>query len=758
MSDERIGEEEAGVPPDLLSAAQPTDAGNATHKITRVQSDHAPHAPVTPTPPLAAFKSGGVTFHAAVVTSNGPASIGGAFRPVAGGASATPTSILKTARVAAAGTTGSSGENGDADGVSTLRVPTAPAASQSAPLPSPSSREASTLAVDTPMHADLESTESLMSFEPLILSSPSESPPSPLAVSDGRIPAWKTAAVSPLRISATSSSSSYAVEVYPSFALIFRQLKQFSLWDRLFTHCTGRDLICKFVQHTCGLLRGLIQLWEWGMKRLARDAAFRRMFGRLPPMMAPPAAGASKAVALTESVVSTASESSNESDFEAWVPPAEEDAPPRFVYRLQHIYYTMDRARQVLRFGRWLYDIPDVRDSAVALWCGEKEEKSIEEQEAEEEWEEHERVHVARSRRTSLDAGSSRGGGGSMTPTSGAGKSGHHREASQSARGTFIFPPASLSSRAGPTPPSLPTVFTLERVTSTSSTVSTSSSTDIAAMLLQGDVPSSEAETPTDVPSNATSRASSSLEHDDEDDDDSMTLLERTVGVVDLANSLMGLVIDASDDIAFISSVGLLSSRVGDAAGRVSHCLWLVSGTIDFAMCWYKLRAYRAEMLEAAAEAEEDAAAAAAERAREQQWIRDSHARVDKDALVDLAPLSSPILVARPSSPCRSSLTLCTSACDVDCFHIEYLRFYRYLGELGVALCGVALGDDLGRDRPLQTALEAAGLFSACATFAKRAATHARSTMAAKRRHCQHEHHGETAYGHSHAEMQQLYS
>lgn len=207
-------------------------------------------------------------------------------------------------------------------------------------------------------------------------------------------------------------------------------------------HCTGRDLLAKIVQHGCGLLRCLLQLWEWAYRRLVQYAAFRRMFLRGADVKALLSPAATKAVlglssdaasaaaiasaALPASVASTAvatpaapasiaivsllPSASATADSTAIVAPAaahadsasaaasaaaEDDldvfAPPSdassFSTRLAHISYTMYRARQVLRLGRWIYDIPDVRDSALELWYGVSEEKSAETQEAEEEWE-----------------------------------------------------------------------------------------------------------------------------------------------------------------------------------------------------------------------------------------------------------------------------------------------------------------------------------------------------------------------------------
>lgn len=71
-------------------------------------------------------------------------------------------------------------------------------------------------------------------------------------------------------------------------------------------------------------------------------------------------------------------------DADVCLPPTRDSS---LLARLAHVSYTMYRARQVLRLGRWLYDIPDVRDSALELWRGHGEEKTMEEQEAEEEWE-----------------------------------------------------------------------------------------------------------------------------------------------------------------------------------------------------------------------------------------------------------------------------------------------------------------------------------------------------------------------------------
>jgi hypothetical protein len=72
-----------------------------------------------------------------------------------------------------------------------------------------------------------------------------------------------------------------------------------------------------------------------------------------------------------------------------------------------------------------------------------------------------------------------------------------------------------------------------------------------------------------------------------------------------------------------------------------------------------------------------------------------------------------------------SQLSVCTTLCDVDCHHIESIRFYRYLGELGLSACGVL--ELLGVcDIRVSGVLEIAGLCSGLATLIVRAATHAR--------------------------------
>lgn len=173
-------------------------------------------------------------------------------------------------------------------------------------------------------------------------------------------------------------------------------------------HCTGRDLLCKLVQHGSGVLRCLLRLWAHIYARLAQQAAFRRVFTRvaegkpllpfLPPIgvlrpimnaaastaasIADPSASHSIAIMplLSPSVVGDTALD----DAEVCLPPT---GASSLLARLAHVSYTMYRARQVLRLGRWIYDIPDVRDSALELWRGHGEEKSMEEQEAEEEWE-----------------------------------------------------------------------------------------------------------------------------------------------------------------------------------------------------------------------------------------------------------------------------------------------------------------------------------------------------------------------------------
>lgn len=236
-------------------------------------------------------------------------------------------------------------------------------------------------------------------------------------------------------------------------------------------------------------------------------------------------------------------------------------------------------------------------------------------------------------------------------------------------------------------------------------------------------------------------------EEDDEDEDTSMSVLEWTVGAVDLANSLMGLIIDASDDVDFLSSLGLLPEWVGDTAGTVSSYLWLVSGAIDVAMCCYKLREYRLEMEETIREQADEL------RRRERKRIKQlaaqglimqpstdsAAAKVDssycalhccEEALDSLAGSLPPPrrLNATVSAP-DCAVSLCTSECDVDCFHIEWLRLFRYIGEMGLSVCGVLDLWDV-RSPALEALLEASGVVSGIATLVKRGATHARSNKA----------------------------
>lgn len=187
------------------------------------------------------------------------------------------------------------------------------------------------------------------------------------------------------------------------------------------------------MQHGCGLLRCLLQLWEWAYRRLVQYAAFRRMFLRgadvktllpaapaakavLPTVVAPsPATGpASHSIAIVSLLpastggaseiadsaavapsAATAAAAAVEDDLDVFAPPSDASS---LSTRLAHVSYTMYRARQVLRLGRWLYDIPDVRDSALELWYGvSMEEKSAETQEAEEEWESEHTHSTART-------------------------------------------------------------------------------------------------------------------------------------------------------------------------------------------------------------------------------------------------------------------------------------------------------------------------------------------------------------------------
>ena len=540
-------------------------------------------------------------------------------------------------------------------------------------------------------------------------------------------------------------------------------------------------------------------------------------------------------------------------DDDAFLPPGSEST---FSSRLAHMSYTMYRARQVLRLGRWLYDIPDVRDSALELWYGVTEHKSAEEQEAEEEWEEHERVHVVRSstsRRASFDANAHtnnnpivRDGRGTFTfplsartpqPSSthvqtlalSSASTPHSRSGSGPGSGAGSTDAlASLRSTAAATPPPLPPT-----------TVAAESSAVMAA------IPSDNAAAASSASSSAADDAGASKEAEDEeekeaeeeeaDDEEAMTMLEYTVGVIDLTNSVMGLLIDAADDAEFLSSLGALPPRVGELSGTLSSYLWLVSGGIDVAMCAWKLWEYRAEMRDTieqhklalleqqrAAQQQQQqqqaqitsaAAAAAAAAAMCSScccmlhhapsgmlsavhgvscWCSPASSPSMPDlllatssssppssasastlslapassscpspsssatataaavaastAVATVAPLTSSSVVAAPAPPAQpqlpapapapvlAPLSLCSGSCDVDCVHIESLRFFRYIGELGLSVCGVLelRGVRLGDPR-LEALMEASGLLSALATFLKRAATHARSKSVVQR-------------------------
>jgi hypothetical protein len=524
---------------------------------------------------------------------------------------------------------------------------------------------------------------------------------------------------------------------------------------------------------------------------------------------------------------------------ESWVPPSSETSSTSSLsHRLDYISHTMYRSRQVLRLGRWLYDIPDVRESARELWYGHgaEEEKSMEQQESEEEWEEHERLPVVRAfgRRSSFEAGglaklmphiNTVGGlsvaGSPIASPFGLGGSAYSSNSllsssssatpvalltpglrDQVGRGTFLFPLAAKSAAQGSESAergqqqqssSINTsVVVSDRKRARSSSLSDLASSDAEA--------SAREEWRTSNAEEANEAAEATEEPAvEEEDDEGMTLLEWTVGVIDLTNSLMGLIIDASDDVEFIASLGVLPTRVGEVAGQISSYLWLVSGAIDVAMCGYKLRAYRREMREAIVEQlgllrEKEAArvdrlleeasgstelsppvASSSSSSSQAGVLAASHGitltpvprssslssprhistSTSPGSSVALSAASGPysmyssttaaavtvdetakLLLARPkclpaSAAAGPQLTLCTAECDVDCFHIEYLRFFRYLGELGLSLCGVLIDEDI-KDHPLQAVLEASGLFSGVATFIKRGATHARSKKLSK--------------------------
>jgi len=234
--------------------------------------------------------------------------------------------------------------------------------------------------------------------------------------------------------------------------------------------------------------------------------------------------------------------------------------------------------------------------------------------------------------------------------------------------------------------------------------------------------------------------------------------------VVDLCNSLMGLLIDASDDVEFISSLGLLPERAADVAGQVASYLWLLSGGVDVAMCVWKLYEYRCEMRE---QLVEKRAALVALQAQAQQqskqldalrlhsiepvvvpdfaagvpaaaagWVTQPCRLHARDSASDSDPDASLQLVAHRPAPVGAALplSLCTQSCDVDCVHIESIRLFRYVGELGLSVCGML--ELLGRgegDPRLEAVMEVSGLVSGIATFVKRGATHARSKSVVQR-------------------------
>jgi len=733
-------------------------------------------------------------------------------------------------------------------------------------------------------------------------------------------PAGGAAALQSPRSSAAALVPSQAVvplpiklpAVLPSFRLIKKQLQQGTLWDRLLTHCTGRDLLCKVVQHVCGVLRCLLRFWAFAHRQMMQHPGLRRWIGGmgggalLPapvataatvaapiglikpvaapsssdvapsiailPLLGPPAPlpppsipnllGRAAPHSMPPSAVlplvvpPSAADPLSVEDADAYQPPTVDSSCSA---RLAHLSYTMYRARQVLRLGRWVYDLPDVRDSALELWLGTKEEKSREDQEAEEEWEEHERVHVARSsRRASLEAS---GAGGAvlknLMPSSASASALLTTRGPSDSRGTFTVPssrnlgpltgtPTSAASgatwgaagAAAASPglrirrrsasvgvlPALAATVAATFSPSTSAVSSSSSSSSASrrhqrratASPFQGNLadtvtagsrvppqgsraaaaasaavtttdnelarvdPAAHTAAATDDDSaddadaddeadDATSAAADDEddgeddEGEDEEDEDAededadwetvpMTWFEWTIGAIDLANSLMGLFIDVSDDVEFLASMGLFGRRspgAADVAGTVSSYLWLLSGGVDVAMCCWKLHEYRAEMRHAieqmkeAVEDKEKAAAAAAAAAEAMRNDADAGLQLpspsssSSTALVPVTP--SPVPSPAPSASSalvssRPSLSLCTSACDMDCVHIESLRLFRYVGELGLSVCGVLELRGIGEDSlGLEAFMEVTGLLSALATFVKRGATHARSRKVEER-------------------------
>lgn len=412
---------------------------------------------------------------------------------------------------------------------------------------------------------------------------------------------------------------------------------------------------------------------------------------------------------------------------------------------------------------------------------------------------EHERVHVVRSRRASWDAtmlrgadsGSSGGGGG---------------------RGTFTFPlsartpamsPASLSPRSTADKQGQPrgsmSVGGSAARSRTRPLVVRSASADGLEQLRDRDESGDASIASTDGSSASSSSQQTQRHHaaphaaataasfagpygdedddneeEEEEDDDGPSLLEWSVGVIDFANSLMGLLIDASDDLDFIASVGLLPESVGIIAGQVSSYLWLLSGGVDVAMCCWKLHEYRCEMRETLREQIEEWRQAQTQ--QKQLQLQEQQQQDQQQVAVQLhnvcamhpvpswcttapatpfhlslppvpasAPPSSRLVSAAASSSSSAgsaaalgSLSLCSSSCDVDCVHIESLRLFRYVGELGLSLCGLVelrggLRGDGVADLRLEAVMEASGLLSGLATFVKRGATHARSKSVVQR-------------------------
>lgn len=526
--------------------------------------------------------------------------------------------------------------------------------------------------------------------------------------------------------------STSLLSLYPSPHVILAQLQQPSLWNRLLTGCTGRDLLCKIFQYAVELVRCGIRVYT-AMKEkylasiltllqrlgiLRYIAMLRRPKSRSAAAAVAAAATGSTSLSAVAPIAAALSSSSTPAQLVAMdTSSALAASPPPLhipknvdVERGEgdwdgHLYELAQAAasgRQLLRLGRWWHDMQAVRHSIMELYGGKREQESREEREEEIEFREHEHRHAHmrdnnRSRRTSLD-------------------------------NLRAMPRASIYSERR----TWPSLANEQQIAYESESESECSA--------------GEAE---------------------EEEDNERSWLDWLLSVIDLGNCCLGLIIDAADDVEFLASMGILPAVLEQPASRTSAVLWVASSFVDVTMCVYYMAEYVGEQrtLRARLIAEYTKELEREEMSR--SLPVDEHAAdpsksppidaqslslpiepllasscpppwTDRDSLTPspvctLSARSSPIHnVAVPiattqlshslSLPAAPRISLCTPDCELDCVHIESLCLVRYVGELGLSLCTLAQM----HDRHCAPVLAISGALSAIGTLMKRAATHAR--------------------------------